>query len=157
MRAVRLSVVTAAATAAALTAVTGCTEKSDAKDGDAVKVIAKDDSCTVSQKEFPAGHVKLAVENQGSKVTEVYVLYPDGRIVTERENIGPSTKANITAEIKAGDYSIVCKPGMKGAGISQQVTVTGGAEASTRSPRWTPPSPPTASTCRRRRRRRCRR
>ncbi|MEU8520250.1 iron uptake system protein EfeO [Streptomyces sp. NBC_01216] len=134
MRAVRLSVVTAAATAAALTAVTGCTEKSDAKDGDAVKVIAKDDSCTVSQKEFPAGHVKLAVENQGSKVTEVYVLYPDGRIVTERENIGPSTKANITAEIKAGDYSIVCKPGMKGAGISQQVTVTGGAEASTRSP-----------------------
>ena len=31
MRAVRLSVVTAAATAAALTAVTGCAEKSDAR------------------------------------------------------------------------------------------------------------------------------
>jgi iron uptake system component EfeO len=31
MRAVRLSVVTAAATAAALAAVTGCTEKSDAR------------------------------------------------------------------------------------------------------------------------------
>ncbi|MFG2866623.1 iron uptake system protein EfeO [Streptomyces sp. NPDC048338] len=134
MRAVRLSVVTAAATAAALTAVTGCAEKSDAKGDGAVQVVAKDDSCTVSKTEFPAGHVKLAVENQGSKVTEVYVLYPDGRIVTERENIGPSTKATITAEVKAGDYAIVCKPGMKGAGISQKVTVTGGAKGAARSP-----------------------
>ncbi|MBT2445074.1 peptidase M75 family protein [Streptomyces sp. ISL-36] len=135
MRAVRLSVVTAAATAAALTAVTGCAEKSDAKGGDgAVQVVAKDDSCEVSRKEFPAGHVELAVENRGTKVTEVYVLYPDDRIVTERENIGPGTKATITAEVKAGDYEIACKPGMKGDGIRQKVTVTGGAAAAKRSP-----------------------
>ncbi|MFE9135822.1 iron uptake system protein EfeO [Streptomyces sp. NPDC007355] len=136
MRAVRFSVVTAAATAAALTAVTGCTEKSDAKAGDgAITVVAKDDSCEVSQKRFPAGHVKLAVENRGSKVTEVYVLYPDDRIVTERENIGPSTKATVTAEIKAGAYAIVCKPGMTGAGIRQEVEVTGaGAAGPKRSP-----------------------
>ncbi|MFE5907976.1 iron uptake system protein EfeO [Streptomyces wedmorensis] len=126
MRAVRLSVVTAAATAAALTAVTGCAEKSDSKGDDGtVTVVAKDDSCEVSKKEFPAGHVKLAVENRGSKVTEVYVLFPDDRIVTERENIGPGTKATITAEIKAGDYAIACKPGMKGDGIRQQVKATG--------------------------------
>ncbi|MEU4066147.1 iron uptake system protein EfeO [Streptomyces wedmorensis] len=126
MRAVRLSVVTAAATAAALTAVTGCAEKSDSKGDDGtVTVVAKDDSCEVSEKEFPAGHVKLAVENRGSKVTEVYVLFPDDRIVTERENIGPGTKATITAEIKAGDYAIACKPGMKGDGIRQQVKATG--------------------------------
>ncbi|MEV7564025.1 iron uptake system protein EfeO [Streptomyces tanashiensis] len=136
MRAVRLSVVTAAATAAALTAVTGCAEKSDAKAEDgAITVVAKDDSCEVSKKEFPAGHVKLAVENRGSKVTEVYVLYPDDRIVTERENIGPGTKATLTAEIKAGDYAIACKPGMKGDGIRQQVKVTGkGAASAKRSP-----------------------
>ncbi|MCT4352972.1 iron uptake system protein EfeO [Streptomyces sp. Je 1-79] len=135
MRAVRLPVVTAAATVAALTAVTGCAEKSDAKgDGDAVRVVAKDDSCEVSTKEFPAGHVKLAVENRGSKVTEVYVLYPDDRIVTERENIGPGTKATITAEVKAGEYEIACKPGMTGDGIRQKVTVTGGAAAAKRSP-----------------------
>ncbi|MEU0235410.1 MULTISPECIES: iron uptake system protein EfeO [unclassified Streptomyces] len=136
MRAVRLSVVTAAATAAALTAVTGCAEKGggDAKD-DAITVVAKDDSCEVSKKEFPAGHVKLAVENRGSKVTEVYVLYPDDRIVTERENIGPGTRATLTAEIKAGDYAIACKPGMTGAGIRQAVKVTGdGAAAAKRSP-----------------------
>ncbi|MFE7618206.1 iron uptake system protein EfeO [Streptomyces sp. NPDC057496] len=126
MRAVRLSVVTAAATAAALTAVTGCAEKSDGKGDGAVQVVAKDDACEVSKKELPAGHIELAVENKGSKVTEVYILFPDDRIVAERENIGPGTKANITAEIKAGSYEIACKPGMKGHGIRQKLKVTGG-------------------------------
>jgi iron uptake system component EfeO len=135
MRAVRLSVVTAAATAAALTAVTGCAEKSDAKGGDGgISVTAKDDSCEVSKKEFPAGHVELAIENKGSKVTEVYILFPDDRIVSERENIGPGTKQKLTAEVKAGSYEIACKPGMKGDGIRQQVTATGGGKVAKRSP-----------------------
>ena len=129
MRAVRFSVVTAAATVAALTAVTGCAEKSDGKGDGAVQVVAKDDSCEVSKTKIPAGHVELAVENKGSKVTEVYVLFPDDRIVTERENIGPGTKARITAEVKAGSYEIACKPGMKGSGIRQKIEVTGGSAA----------------------------
>lgn len=129
MRAVRFSVVTAAATVAALTAVTGCAEKSDGKGDGAVQVVAKDDSCAVSKKKLPAGHVELAVQNKGSKVTEVYVLFPDDRIVAERENIGPGTKATITAEIKAGSYEIACKPGMKGHGIRQKLQVTGGSAA----------------------------
>ncbi|MFJ7627180.1 iron uptake system protein EfeO [Streptomyces sp. NPDC097595] len=133
MRAVRLSVVTAAATAAALTAVTGCAEKSDGKGDGAVQVVAKDDSCAVSKKKLPAGHIELAVQNKGSKVTEVYVLFPDDRIVAERENIGPGTKATITAEIKAGSYEIACKPGMKGHGIRQKIEVSGG-KAAKRSP-----------------------
>ncbi|NEC69026.1 iron uptake system protein EfeO [Streptomyces sp. SID9727] len=133
MRAVRLSVVTAAATAAALTAVTGCAEKSDGKGEGAVQVVAKDDSCEVSKKKLPAGHIELAVQNKGSKVTEVYVLFPDDRIVAERENIGPGTKATITAEIKAGSYEIACKPGMKGHGIRQKIEVSGG-KAAKRSP-----------------------
>ncbi|HET6860689.1 MAG TPA: iron uptake system protein EfeO [Streptomyces sp.] len=135
MRPVRLSAVTAVATVAALAAITGCAEKSDAKGGDgAVQVTAKDDSCEVSKKEFPAGHVELAVENKGSKVTEVYILFPDDRIVTERENIGPGTKATITAEVKAGSYEIACKPGMKGDGIRQKVEATGGGKTAKRSP-----------------------
>jgi iron uptake system component EfeO len=130
MRAVRLSVVTAAATAAALTAVTGCTEKSDAADGDRViSVTATDDKCETSKKEIAAGHLELAIENKGSKVTEVYVLFPDDRVVTERENIGPGTKQRVTAEVKAGDYQIACKPGMKGDGIRQDLKVTGGSVA----------------------------
>ncbi|WP_406325916.1 iron uptake system protein EfeO [Streptomyces niveus] len=134
MRPSRLSMITALAAVAALTTVTACAEKSDAGGDGAIEVIATDTSCEVSKKEFPAGHLQLAVENKGSKVTEVYVLFPDDRIVTERENIGAGTKANITAEIKAGDYEIACKPGMKGKGIRQQVKATGGGTTAKRDP-----------------------
>ncbi|MFJ1797487.1 iron uptake system protein EfeO [Streptomyces sp. NPDC088180] len=129
MRPVRFSAVATVAAVTALTAVTGCAEKADAGGDGAVKVTATDTSCEVSKRTFPSGHLQLAVENKGSKVTEVYVLHPDDRIVTERENIGPGTKANITAEIKAGSYEIACKPGMKGDGIRQKVEATGGKAA----------------------------
>ncbi|WP_328839605.1 iron uptake system protein EfeO [Streptomyces europaeiscabiei] len=135
MRPLRLSVVTAAATVAALTAVTGCTEKSSAGADGAITVTATDTECEVSKKEFPAGHVELDIENKGSKVTEVYLLFPDDRVVTERENIGPGTRQKVTAEVKAGDYRIACKPGMKGDGIRQDVKATGGGKAAKRDPR----------------------
>ncbi|MFI6013929.1 iron uptake system protein EfeO [Streptomyces sp. NPDC051243] len=136
MRTVRLPVTTAVAAVAALTAVTGCTEKGSSAGSDrVVNVTATDDKCEVSKKEFPAGHVELAVENKGSKVTEVYILFPDDRIVTERENIGPGTKQTVTAEVKAGDYTIACKPGMKGDGIRQSVKATGDGAVAQRDPR----------------------
>ncbi|MCC0098455.1 iron uptake system protein EfeO [Streptomyces flavotricini] len=128
MRPARLTVLTAVAAVAALTAVTGCAEKSAGGDG-TIKVAASDTACELSKTEFPAGKVSIEVENKGSKVTELYVLFPDDRIVAERENIGPGTKATITAEIKAGDYEFACKPGMKGDGIRQKVKATGGAAA----------------------------
>ncbi|MCY0918584.1 peptidase M75 family protein [Streptomyces sp. H27-G5] len=134
MRPARLTVLAAAAVVAALTAVTGCAEKGDTGGDGAIKVAASDSACEVSKKEFPAGKITVDVENKGSKVTEVYVLFPDDRIVAERENIGPGTKASITAEIKAGDYEIACKPGMKGDGIRQAVKATGGGAAAKRSP-----------------------
>ncbi|MEU6543766.1 iron uptake system protein EfeO [Streptomyces sp. NPDC046859] len=135
MRPARLPAVAATAVAA-LAAVTGCTEKGSTAGSDqVVRVTATDDKCEVSKKEFPAGHIELAVENKGSKVTEVYVLFPDDRIVTERENIGPGTKQTVTAEVKAGDYTIACKPGMKGDGIRQSVRATGGGSAAKRDPR----------------------
>ncbi|MCX4401137.1 iron uptake system protein EfeO [Streptomyces sp. NBC_01764] len=129
MRAVRLSVVTAAATAAALAAVTGCTEKSDAGAGDAIQVTAADAKCDTSTKSVPAGQVTLKIENKGSKATEVEILFPDDRIVSEKENIGPGTKYTLTAEVKAGSYEIACRPGMKGLGVRQKLTVTGGKVA----------------------------
>ncbi|MEV6393789.1 iron uptake system protein EfeO [Streptomyces sp. NPDC051907] len=134
MQPARSSAVTVAVLATALAAVTGCTQKSDAKGDGSVQVVAKDDACEVSKKEFPAGHVELAIENKGSKVTEVYILFPDDRIVSERENIGPGTKQKLTAEVKAGSYEIACKPGMKGDGIRQKVTATGDGKAVKRSP-----------------------
>ncbi|GAU69425.1 hypothetical protein SSP35_12_00730 [Streptomyces sp. NBRC 110611] len=140
MRALRSSAVAAVAAAAAVTAVAGCAAKSGGegggKDGGkgTIEVTATDSACELSAKEFPAGHVRFAVHNKGSKVTEVYLYAPGDRIVTERENIGPGTSAEITAEIKAGSYEIACKPGMKGDGIRQQVTVTGKGAAARQDP-----------------------
>ncbi|WP_330437062.1 iron uptake system protein EfeO [Streptomyces griseoaurantiacus] len=135
MRAVRLSVVTAAATAAALAAVTGCTQKSDADDGDAIQVTAADSTCDTSATSVPAGQVTLKIENKGSRATEVEILFPDDRIVSEKENIGPGTKYTLTAEVKAGSYEIACRPGMKGHGVRQKLTVTGGGKAAERDPK----------------------
>ncbi|MFK0105236.1 iron uptake system protein EfeO [Streptomyces sp. NPDC091217] len=133
MRAVRLTV-TAAATAAALTALSACTAKSDGKGGDAIQVTAADSRCETSTKSVPAGHVTLAIENKGSKATEVEILFPDDRIVSEKENIGPGTKYTLTAEVKAGSYEIACRPGMKGHGIRQKLTVTGSGTVAKRNP-----------------------
>ncbi|MDJ0346408.1 peptidase M75 family protein [Streptomyces sp. H10-C2] len=126
MSAARLSVVTAVAVAAALTALSGCAEKkTDAKASDAVQVTATDEECKVSKTSFPAGHVSFAFENKGSKANELYVYAPGDKIMTERENIGPGTKADISTELKAGEYEVTCKPGMKGAGLRTKITVTG--------------------------------
>ncbi|MEU9969580.1 iron uptake system protein EfeO [Streptomyces malaysiensis] len=134
MRAARTSVVAAISALTTITAVAGCAQKSDAKDSDAVQVTASDSACEVSKNSFPAGHVTFAVENKGSKVTEVYVYAPGDRIVTERENIGPGTRASINAEVKAGSYEIACKPGMKGHGIRQKVSATGKGKLPPRDP-----------------------
>ncbi|MEU6216311.1 iron uptake system protein EfeO [Streptomyces sp. NPDC047022] len=129
MRAVRHTVVTAVAAAAALTSVTACTAKSDAKDGDGIQVTAADSKCDTSATSVPAGQVTLKIENKGSKATEVEILFPDDRIVSEKENIGPGTTYTLTAEVKAGSYEIACRPGMKGRGVRQKLTVTGGSAA----------------------------
>ncbi|MGY5058784.1 iron uptake system protein EfeO [Streptomyces sp. 900105755] len=134
MRAVRLTV-TAAATVAALTALSACTAKSDAKGDGAIQVTAADSTCETSAKSVPAGHVTLAIENTGSKATEVEILFPDDRIVSEKENIGPGTKYTLTAEVKAGSYEIACRPGMKGHGVRQKLTVTGSGAVAERDPK----------------------
>ncbi|WP_330340434.1 iron uptake system protein EfeO [Streptomyces sp. NBC_00557] len=133
MRAVRLTVA-AATTVAALTALSACTAKSEAEDGDAIQVTAADAKCDTSANSVPAGHVTLRIENKGAKATEVEILFPDDRIVSEKENIGPGTRYTLTAEVKAGSYEIACRPGMKGHGVRQKLTVTGGGSTAERDP-----------------------
>ncbi|MER5356122.1 iron uptake system protein EfeO [Kitasatospora sp. NPDC002551] len=138
MSARRSTAATLLTLAVATAALAGCSKKDDKAAADAVKVNATDTACEVSKTSFPAGHVVLDISNKGSKVTEVYV-YDGDKIVTERENIGPGTKATINAEIKAGSYEIACKPGMVGDGIRQKITVTGdgGSAAAPADPRLT--------------------
>jgi hypothetical protein len=122
--------------AAGLTACGG--DSSSAGSGTDVDVTAKDDACTLSQTELPAGGTTFAVTNDGSKVTEVYVYAKSGdaftKVVSEVENIGPGTSRDMDVDLAAGTYEVACKPGQKGDGIRQQITVTGasaGSDAST--------------------------
>ncbi|MFC8452224.1 iron uptake system protein EfeO [Kitasatospora sp. NPDC057223] len=136
MSARRSTAATLLTLAVAAAALAGCSQKKDDKaSADAVKVTASDSACELSKTSFPAGHVSIEVQNKGSKATEVYVYAPGDKIVTERENIGPGTKATIAAEIKAGEYEVACKPGMVGDGIRQKITVTGDGAAAKNDPR----------------------
>jgi iron uptake system component EfeO len=44
-------------------------------------------------------------------------------VVTEKEHIGPGTQARFSVSLKPGEYEIACKPGEKGSGIRQTITV----------------------------------
>ena len=98
---------------------------SDSAGGDSVAITATDDACRVAKTELTAGENSFEVANKGAKVTEVYVYGENDRIVTERENIGPGTKATFSADLAAGRYEIACKPGQTGNGIRQAITVSG--------------------------------
>jgi hypothetical protein len=97
--------------------------------GTEVEVSASEDACTVSETELEAGSTTFAVTNDGDQVTEVYVYgEKDGaytKVVSEVENIGPGTSRDMDVDLAAGSYEIACKPGQKGDGIRQRVTVTG--------------------------------
>ncbi|HSA51712.1 MAG TPA: iron uptake system protein EfeO, partial [Yinghuangia sp.] len=91
--------------------------------------------CEVAKTDWSEGKNTLKITNKGSQVTEVYVYAQGDRIITERENIGPGLSVEITFEIKPGQYEVACKPGMKGDGIRQAVTVAGKAEEKPLDPR----------------------
>ena len=65
------------------------------------------------------------MSNDGSEVTEFYLLAADGqRIVAEVENVGPALSRRLVANVEAGEYVTACKPGMVGEGIRSTFTVT---------------------------------
>lgn len=97
----------------------------DEGDARSMTVSSTDDACEVSAGEAPAGTLTFDVTNNGSQVTEFYLLGEDGlRIVGEVENIGPQNTRPLTVNAPAGHYFTACKPGMKGEGIRADFTVT---------------------------------
>ncbi|WP_019631020.1 iron uptake system protein EfeO [Actinomadura atramentaria] len=94
---------------------------------DAIAVTATDKSCEVAKTDLTAGKLTFEISNKGSKVNEFEVLRPDGSILAERENIGPSTKAEFVVKLDAGSYTLLCSAGQTGKGPSTTVTVTGQA------------------------------
>jgi iron uptake system component EfeO len=90
-----------------------------------VTVSSTADTCEVSAAEAPSGSLVFHVTNDGSDVTEFYLLAEDGlRIVSEVENIGPGLTRDLVVSAKPGEYFTACKPGMVGDGIRAPFTVT---------------------------------
>ena len=84
-----------------------------------------DDACEVSAAAAPSGNLVFEVTNDGSEVTEFYLLADDGlRIIGEVENIGPGISRNLVVQAAPGGYFTACKPGMVGDGIRSAFTVS---------------------------------
>lgn len=120
---------------AALTAVLGgCSAAPAALSADdrTVSVTATDDGCALSPAATAPGVLTFAVTNDGSDVTEFYLLGTDGRTVLgEAENIGPGITRELVVDVQPGSYLASCVPGMSGDGIRSPFTVTAGTAAST--------------------------
>ena len=115
--------------AAVLIGGAACTENDSGSEGGAIKVRSTADACEVSAAEAPSGTVVFEVTNDGSEVTEFYLLGDDGlRVVGEVENIGPGLTRNLVVEVAPGNYFTACKPGMVGDGIRAPFMVTDSGE-----------------------------
>ncbi|MFB9627675.1 iron uptake system protein EfeO [Nonomuraea helvata] len=90
-----------------------------------IAVAASDTECKVAASEVTAGTTTFSITNGGSKVTEFYVYAPGDRVMAELENIVPGLTRELIAELPAGAYETVCKPGMIGKGIRNALKVTG--------------------------------
>lgn len=123
---------TGAALTLAMLALTGCTDNTASNSADGtVRVSSTESECTLSTTEVKAGKNIFSVTNDGSQVTEFYVLAEDGlRILSEVENIGPGITRDLTVNLAEGTYKTSCKPGMVGDGIIGDLTVAANPDES---------------------------
>lgn len=122
-RARALTVRSAALAAVALTGVLAACAADEADTS--TTVTGTDDACELATTELPAGPISFEFTNDGTKVSELYVLRENDDIVGEVENVGPGTSRTLTADLVAGEYRARCKPGMEGDGITTEFTVSG--------------------------------
>ncbi|GAA3310333.1 iron uptake system protein EfeO [Arthrobacter ramosus] len=125
----RKSLALVAAAAAVPLVLTGCTDNTKTPGSSAsagpIQVTSNKTECKVSIGSVPSGNLSFAVKNEGTEITEFYLLAEDGlRIVGEVENIGPGLTRNLVVTAPAGKYTTACKPGMQGDGIRAALEVT---------------------------------
>jgi iron uptake system component EfeO len=114
-------------------ALAGCTAKAPpaAPSGPttgAIRVAADETSCQLDRGGAATGTVTFHITNNGARVTEFYVYATGDRVMGEVENIAPGqSRQLIVAVAEPGTYQILCRPGMSGAGIRSDFTVTGAA------------------------------
>lgn len=115
-----------AALAVAALALAGCTDNNaTAAGGDGtIAVTSTEDTCEVSTDTVAGGTLKFSVKNEGTQVTEFYLLAEDGlRIIGEVENIGPGLSRDLVVVAPEGKYATACKPGMVGDGVRADFAV----------------------------------
>ena len=118
-----------AALAVFVAAPIACTSKGGGGAG-ALAVTSTSDRCEVSRATASSGNLVFEVSNEGSQVTEFYLLAEDGlRIIGEVENVGPGITRNLVVNVAPGDYITACKPGMVGDGIRAPFAVSDSGEA----------------------------
>ncbi|PQZ96178.1 PbrT family lead (Pb2+) uptake porter [Arthrobacter sp. MYb227] len=122
-----------AAFSVAVLALSGCTTNApDSSADDSIKVNSTADACALSAATAPGGTVKFEVKNDGTQVTEFYLLAEDGlRIVGEVENIGPGLTRDLVVMAPEGKYITACKPGMVGEGIRAGFELSAAPEGQT--------------------------
>jgi uncharacterized cupredoxin-like copper-binding protein len=99
----------------------GCAKKSD----NTIAVTGTNDACTPATTSLAAGKVTFEFTNKADRVSELYVLRADESVVGEVENVTTGTKRSLTADLSAGEYYLVCKPGQEGDGLRTEIVVTG--------------------------------
>jgi iron uptake system component EfeO len=113
---------------APLALLASCTDNTPDSAG-AIDVVSTADECEVGATEAESGNLVFDVKNEGSEVTEFYLLAGDGlRIIGEVENIGPGLTRQLVVTAGPGDYITACKPGMVGEGIRGDFVVTDSGE-----------------------------
>jgi len=110
--------------------VVGCSSTSD----NTLAVTGTDTSCTVAAPEVRAGKVTFEFENKASQVNELYVLRANKQVAAELENVTSGMTRSLNADLSSGTYTLTCKPGMKGRGISSTINVVGEGGAVSRQP-----------------------
>lgn len=95
-----------------------------AADSSAV-VTGTDDACIIEQAELTAGTIDFEFTNDGSDVSELYVLRSNGDVAGEVENVTTGTSRTLTVDLVAGDYQVRCKPGQTGEGFTSDFVVSG--------------------------------
>lgn len=98
---------------------------SEGGQGQSVTVTGTNDACELGQTQIPAGKVDFEFINESDDVSELYVLYDNGDVVSEVENVTTGTSRTLTVDVVAGDYRVTCKPGQVGEGFSSDFVVTG--------------------------------
>ena len=89
-----------------------------------VAVTGTDTACTPAAASVAAGRIEFTFTNSAAKTNELYVKRGD-KILGEKEDVPPGASRSVAVTLKAGDYTLLCKPGQTGDGVSSPFTVTG--------------------------------